>query len=86
MDEDMEAIYGLKHLPISTCLSRSFSGDRIYGEPVGGKLLPEPAKCADANDEVTERDTSTKLFSRREIFTAKFFTLKKRNHEKPSVK
>jgi hypothetical protein len=81
MEEDVEAINGLKHLLISTCQSRSFSGDRE-----AGKLLHEPAKFADANDEVTERDTSTKFFARREIFAAKKLPAQKGNHTEPSVK
>jgi hypothetical protein len=43
----------------------------VYGKIWSGNLLREPAKFADSNDEVTERDTSTKFFARREIFAAK---------------
>jgi hypothetical protein len=58
----------------------------VYGKSGAETCSAKPAKFADANDEVTERDTSTKFFARREIFSAKIVRVEKRNHAEPSVK
>jgi hypothetical protein len=76
MEEDVEAINGLKHLLDFYLLEPTFFSETKFRRTCArkiwsGNLLREPAKFADANDEVTERDTSTKFFARREIFAAK---------------
>ena len=92
MEDDVEAINGLKHLlnfylPEPIIFRRPVLRKICFlGEPGAGNLLSELAMFADANDEVTERDTSTNIFARREIFAAKIVRGEKRNHAEPSVK
>jgi len=91
MEEDVEAINGLKHLLDFYLLEPTFFPETVVSENLrtenlSGNLLREPAKFADANDELTERDTSTKFFARREIFSAKIVWCEKRNHAEASVK
>ena len=91
MEEDVEAINGLKHLLDfyllePTLFSETEVSENLCTENLERKPAPRTAKFADENDEVTERDTSTKFFARREIFTTKIVRDEKRNHAEPSVK
>jgi len=54
-----------------TLFSETEVSENLCSENLERKPAPRTAKFADANDEVTERDTSTKFFARREIFAAK---------------
>ena len=81
MGEEMDAIKWSK-----TTAEIYWTQVALFRRPRSGKALRQLAKCADVNNEVTERDTSTNLFVEREIFATKIPALKKRTHGKISVK